>query len=420
MLAEGLAMSGEERDALLQTARPEFRPSPRSAQQPSVADDGLPVSHAPLIGRERDIADLVSRLTEDKGRLITLTGTGGVGKTRLALEAARLAAPDFEDGAVFVDLTPITDPRLVVPAIAQALGVQEAGARPLWETLGIALRHRRLLLLLDNFEQVIEAAPDVASLLAGAPELRVLVTSREILRVRGEHEVVVLPLELPQDHELIDLDRLHDNPAAALFVQAAGTVKPGFTLTTENAPAVAELCRRLDGLPLAIELAASRVRYYPPATLLEHLDHRFSLLTGGPRDLPARQQTLRDTIAWSYDLLSPDEQALFRRLGIFPAGATISAIEAVARGPGDLAIDLLSGLASLVDKSLIGQAGHHEGPPRFSMRNREDRGWLQSALAQCLHSRPDRRGIREHPAGPRPFERTGRCRGVRHTAYPPF
>jgi predicted ATPase/transcriptional regulator with XRE-family HTH domain len=367
MLAEGLALGSVDRETLLQAARPDLRPAPQSALRSYGVDHALPVGGSPLIGREKELAHLVSRLRDHGGRLTTLTGSGGVGKTRLALEAARLAAPAFADGAVFVDLAPIADPRLVSSSIAQALGVQDSEARPLWETLGMAVRHRRLLLLLDNFEQVIDASPEVAALIASTSGLHILVTSREPLRVREEHAVIVPPLELPPDAETIDADRLRDNPAVALFIQAASAVDPEFELTARNATSVAEICQRLDGSPLAIELAASRVKYFPPALLLDHLDHRFALLTGGPRDVHARQQTLRDTIAWSYDLLSPGEQGLFRRLGAFPGGATIPAIEAVAFEPGDLEVDLLSGLASLVDKSLIRQTVNRDGQPRFSM-----------------------------------------------------
>ncbi len=366
MLAAGLDLSSEDRKALLQAARPNLQQPLRTSAPALVPDPGLPVADSPLIGREREVDDIVSQVRGDERRLTTLTGPGGVGKTRLALEVANVAEPFFPDGAVFVDLAPITDPQLVASAIAQALGVQETETRPLWETLGITVRHRGILLLLDNFEQVIEAAPEIATLLSNAPELRILATSREHLRVRGEHEVIIQPLELP-DRAEVEPERLKDNPAAALFVQAARTVAPEFGLTPGNALAVAEICRRLDGLPLAIELAASRVKYYPTDTLLEHLDRRLSVLTGGPRDLPTRQQTLRDTIAWSYDLLSPGERALFRRLGIFPAGSTIPAIDTVAMESGVHEIDLLSGLASLVDKSLIRRAIGSDGRPRFTM-----------------------------------------------------
>jgi predicted ATPase len=314
------------------------------------------------------VDDLAALLEEGKSRLITLTGPGGVGKTRVALAVARRAAPWFSGGAVFVDLASITKPELVASTIAQTLGIRETGDRPLLRILQDALDTRPpLLLLLDNFEQVIEAAPVVSDLLAGAPLLRILVTSRETLHIRSEHEVVVQPLDLPTDQDAGDFDRLAKTPAIALFVDAAKSVKPGFALTTDNALAVTEICRRVDGLPLATELAATRVRIFPPAMLLEHLDRRLPVLTGGLRDLPARQQTLRDTIAWSYDLLTPVEQVLFRRLGVFVGGATLPEIEAIIPAAGDLAFDLLGSLASLADKSLLRQVEDVDGSTRFLM-----------------------------------------------------
>ena len=237
---------------------------------------------------------------------------------------------DFPDGVVFVDLSPLTDPDLVVPTIAAALGVREVTGQPLLETLSTFLAPKRLLLVLDNCERVLAAAADIVTLLAASPGLTVLATSREPLRVRGEREFPLLPLPLPAADRLPAIAELAQVPAVALFVERATAVQPTFALTADNAAAVAAICQRLDGLPLAIELAAARVKVLPPAALLARLERRLPLLTGGGRDLPARQRTMRDAIAWSYDLLSPEEQALFRRLAVFAGGFTLEAAEAVA------------------------------------------------------------------------------------------
>ncbi|CAN5725114.1 BTAD domain-containing putative transcriptional regulator [soil metagenome] len=367
MLAEGMALGNEDRQALLQAARPELRPSSDTAISVRSLARRLPIPPSALIGRHREVSDLVSRLAAGDGRLITLTGPGGVGKTRLALEAAHLVASSYPEGVEFVDLAPVTDTGQVASAIAGALSIRESGNRSNHETLRTALGNRRLLLLLDNFEQVIEAAPLVGELLAGASELRVLATSRESLRIRGEEEVVIDPLDLPTEGELADLDRLAKSASVELFVAAAMSVKPEFELTADNAGQVAGICRRLDGLPLAIELAASRVKHFPPGVLLERLERRLPVLTGGSRDLPARQQTLWDTIAWSYDLLSPDEQTLFRRVGAFPGGASLEALDSFSTVADALELDLLSGLASLVDKSLVLERMGAGEAPRFSM-----------------------------------------------------
>jgi predicted ATPase/transcriptional regulator with XRE-family HTH domain len=372
MLADGLSLNEDGRAKLLAATRPELRlrsaetfpPAPHAAQSPT----GLPASPGPLIGRDRDMIELVSELQGGSHRLITLTGPGGVGKTRLALEVAHLTAPSFSGGALFVDLAPITKPDLVASTIAQALGIREAADRSISDTLRAALASTPpLLLFLDNFEQVIEAAPLVSELMASAPQLQILTTSREALRVRGELEFAVRPLDLPVHDQTADPELLAQNPAVALFVQAAQSVKPGFALTADNSIAIADICRRLDGLPLAIELAAARIKYFPPPVLLEHLDQRLPLLVGGPRDLPARQQTLRNTIAWSYDLLTADDQVLFRRLGVFVEGADFEAIERVVPAAGDFAGDILSGVASLVEKSLLRQIDDAAAWPRFSM-----------------------------------------------------
>jgi predicted ATPase len=326
----------------------------------------LPVPSGPLVGRDREIEHLVGNLLGGS-RLVTLTGPGGVGKTRLAMEAAHRVARSFSGGAIFIDLSSVTHSDHVPSTIAQALGIRESPDRSTRDALNLALRTRPLLLVLDNFEQVIDAAPVVAELVASTQNLIVLVTSREALRVRGEEVLTIDPLDLPTDQETADVEALSRSAAVRLFMQTARAAKPGFEMMASNALAIAEICRRLEGLPLAIELAASRVRYFPPDVLLDRLGARLPVLTGGSRDLPARHQTLRDTIAWSYDLLTPDEQALFRRIGAFPGGASLAALDTYGRVAGALELELLSGLASLVDKSLIRERLGADGTPRFSM-----------------------------------------------------
>jgi non-specific serine/threonine protein kinase len=299
--------------------------------------------------------------------LLTLTGPGGVGKTRLALSAAALVAADFPDGVTVVPLASINDPGLVVSAIITALGVREAGDAALVNRLKAILRDKRHLLVLDNFEQVIEAAPLVADLLGACPNVTVLVTSRVRLRVSGEREVPIAPLGLAELDRHRGVESIATSDAVRLFVARAEAVQPDFALTSDNAIAVAEICRRLDGLPLAIELAAARVKVLPPAVLLSRLDQRLPLLTGGARDLPERQQTMRAAIAWSHDLLSPDEQVLFRRLAVFAGGFTLEAGGAVASSSGEAGGDPFEGVASLLDKSLLRQEAGPGGEPRFLM-----------------------------------------------------
>ena len=331
---------------------------------PTPASEHLPVPPTPLIGREREVAALTALLQQPGVRLVTLTGPGGVGKTRLALQVAADLLESFADGVAFVPLAPLTDAGLVPSTIAQALGVAEAGGQPFVTTLKAALQERSLLLVLDNFEQVVGAAPLVAELLAGCPRLMVLATSRGPLHLRGEHEVVVPPLLKPDPANLPDLQALSQYAAVALFIARAQEVKADFAVTAATAPAVAEICARLDGLPLAIELAAARVRLFAPQALLSRLTNRLGVLTGGARDLPARQRTLRATLDWSYSLLKAEEQALFARLGVFVGGATLEAIETVCNPTG--ALDVLAGVESLLQQSLLGQS-EEGGEPRFAM-----------------------------------------------------
>jgi predicted ATPase/class 3 adenylate cyclase len=332
--------------------------------------NNLPAQPTPLIGREKEAEAVVALLHRPDARLVTLTGPGGTGKTRLALQVAADTLDDFPDGVWFVNLAPITDPTLVASSIAQALGVRETGGQPLVDSLKAYLGEKRLLLLLDNFEQVVSASPLVADLVAAAPGLKVLVTSREPLHLRGEKEYAVPPLGLPDLRDRAhppSPESLAQYEAVRLFIERATDVKPDFRITNDNAPAVAEICYRLDGLPLAIELAAARIRLLPPQAMLERLQSRLKLLTGGARDLPTRQQTLRNTIEWSYELLDDDEKRLFRRLAVFQGGRTLEAIEAVCNAEGDLGIDVLEGVESLISKSLLQQREGAEGEPRFVM-----------------------------------------------------
>jgi predicted ATPase len=300
-------------------------------------------------------------------RLVTFTGAGGTGKTRLSLQVAAELVADFEDGVFFVDLAAITDPHLFVPTVAQTLSVREKPGQSLSETLKDYLRDKHLLLVLDNFEQLLVAGPAVSALLAEALNLKALVTSRAPLHLAGEHEYSVPPLAVPDLDASESPATLAAYGAVQLFLERAQALKPEFELTSENAPAVAEICARLDGLPLAIELGAARVRILSPQALLGRLSQRLALLTGGARDAPARQRTLRDTIEWSYGLLSASEQRLFARLSVFLGGHTIDAAEAVCDPTGELDVAVFDGIASLVEKSLLRQEEGPANEPRFSM-----------------------------------------------------
>jgi predicted ATPase/class 3 adenylate cyclase len=315
--------------------------------------NNLPVQPTPLIGREREMVAIEQLLRREEEHLVTLTGPGGTGKTRLALQVAADLSDLFPDGIYFVDLAPVSDPTLVIPIIAQALGLrEEENLSPLQRLKG-ELRQKQILLLLDNFEQVIDAAAQVADLLVACPRLKMVVTSRSVLRIRAEREFAVPPLSLPETKQLADLPTLSQYEAVALFIQRTQAVKPDFQLTEANAPVVVEIAARLDGLPLAIELAAARMKLLSPEALLARLSQRLQLLTSGARDVAVRQQALRNTIEWSYRLLDAQEQQLFQRISIFAGGCTLDAVEAICTTPGDEAGSVLDRLTSLLDKSLL-------------------------------------------------------------------
>ncbi len=327
--------------------------------------EGLPPQPTSFLGRSRELGDVRSALRQS--RLVTLTGPGGTGKTRLAIAAAQSALGDFPGGVAWAGLSSIVDPDLVAPAIASALRVVDEGTTSLVDAIAARIGAERLLLVLDNFEQVADAASVVAALLAACPGLSVLVTSRGILHVAGEREYPVPPLPLPQAGD--DPARLAENDAVALFVARARAVRPDFSLDASNAAAVAAICARLDGLPLAIELAAARVRLLTPSAIRERLERSLGLLTGGAQDLPDRQRTLRAAVAWSHDLLDPVSRTLFARLSVFAGGCSFEAAETVANPGGELGIDVLDGLAALVDQSLVRTADGVDGEPRYRMLN---------------------------------------------------
>ena len=325
--------------------------------------NNLPRQPTPLIGREREVGEVAELLRSESVHLVTLTGPGGVGKTRLGLQAAADLLDAFPDGVFFVELAPVTDPALVPSTVARVLGVRAEAGESVVATLEDFLRNRRLLLLLDNVEHLLPAASLVSDLLRACPNLKVLATSRTPLRLRGEREFVIAPLALPVPQRRPDLTALEQNTAVRLFVARAQEVKVDFALTPDNAATIAETVRRLDGLPLALELAAARLRILTPAALLARLDRRLPLLTGGSQDLPDRQKTLRATIAWSVDLLPGDQQVLLRRLAVFAGGATLEAVEAVCDGNNDA----LDGLTGLVEQSLVRQRAERDDEPRFTM-----------------------------------------------------
>jgi predicted ATPase len=329
----------------------------------------LPIQPTLLVGRDHEVQAGTAFLRAET-RLLTLSGPGGVGKTRLALQIGAELLDDFPDGVYIVNLSALSDPALVPATIAQTLRIAESDAQPPLELLKRWLKDRRILLILDNFEQILPAAPHVAELLTAASRLKVLVTSRSVLHIYGEQEFQVPPLALPDRRRHTPLEALARNESVALFVARAREVRPGFQLTSENAQAVVQICHRLEGLPLAIELAAARSKLFSPQDLLARLSSRLKLLRGGAQNLPARQQTLQNAIAWSYDLLDTSERRLFVQLSAFVGGWTLEAAEAVCGGWGSddqSGGDILDGLSSLVDKSLLRQAEGAGGETRFFM-----------------------------------------------------
>jgi predicted ATPase/DNA-binding XRE family transcriptional regulator len=360
-LSDALGLSGEERAALLAAV-------PRRGEAASSADDELPPTSSgpavsalphpstPLVGRERELEEVRDLLTRRDARLLTLTGIGGVGKTRLALGAAREVGDRFPAGAAFVGLAPLADPLLVVPSVLHSLGVPEAQGRTPREALIDHLRDKNLLLVLDNFEHLLEAAPEVAALVDSCPELVVMVTSRAPLRIRAEREYPVPPLALPPSTRSPSEEEVLGSPSGKLFVERAQAAAPGVTVTRENASAVAAICWRLAGLPLALELAAAKVRFLNPAVLLSRLDKALS--SASARDLPERQRTMRATLDWSHDLLSEPERELFRRLSVFSGGFTLEAAEAVGAARSVAVEEVLDVLGTLVEQSLVVAGGY--------------------------------------------------------------
>jgi predicted ATPase len=383
--------------ALLLTER--FASTPKTPVALRLAT--LPVPRSRLIDREQERAQAQALLQREDVGLVTLTGPGGVGKTRVAVQVAADLVPQFTDGVAFISLASLTDPKLVVPTVARALGVSQTGDDSLDERLLAYLQPREVLLVIDNAEQLISAAPLATQYLELARRLKLLVTSREPLRVRDEQVVPVSPLELPDPAHIPNLAHLSEIPAVALFVERAHEARPDFALATENAATIVEICQRLDGLPLALELAAAHLSVLPPAALLQRLERRLPLLSRGARDLPERQQTLRNTIDWSYDLLETGEQQLFRRLSVFVGGFTLASVQAIclpdtsSPTSSDQVDDgvVLEQLAHLLDKSLVQAEPGTGGEPRFSMLET-----IREYATEQLQASPEEAAVQERHA----------------------
>jgi predicted ATPase/DNA-binding XRE family transcriptional regulator len=386
VLADALALAEVDRSALLAAAR---SPSCDSRDPPTKTDRKVRLPHplTPLVGRDVESATLRGLLAHEVVRLVTLTGPGGIGKTRLAIDVAAAMTSAFADGIVYLDLTAETEATMVIPMVAGAFGVYETRSPRRVQTLIDTLGDKHLLLVLDNCDRVLGAAPDIATLLMSCPHLSVFATSHEAFRLRGERDYPLGPLPLPDLNPLPSLNALAANPSVALFAMVAEASDPTFALTAANAHAVALICHRVDGLPLAIELAAARVKMLPPEALLARLESRLPMLTGGRRDAPARQRTLRDTIAWGYDLLSAEEQTIFRRLSIVVGGWTLETAEAVVNF--DDRVDVQQGIASLIDKGLVRlfTSGSH---PRYGMLET-----IREFAVERLTGTPDEAGVRE-------------------------
>ncbi len=391
LLSEQLQIPEQERANLIRLARIGQANAQNNSQtkEPQLAANAHPTLSTPLtpiIGRGAEIAALRHKLLLEKARLITLTGAPGIGKTRLAVEVARSLPHDFEDGVFFIALASVRDASLVPDLIAQTLGLRIAQQTTVAD-LEHALQDKHMLLVLDNFEQLVDAGPSIADLLRACPHIFALVTSREALRVRGEEQFVVRPLGLPDLSHLPSVEHLSDYPAIELFLTRARSAKRDFALGEENAQTVASICAHLDGLPLAIELIAARIPLLPPWALLARLGSSLALLAGGPKDVPARHQTLSAAIRWSFDLLSEPEQRLMGRLAVFPGGCGLDGVEAMCSHDGDAELDVLDGLESLIYKSLV---------QRAEPRGREEpRYWMLQTIREYALERLDERGEEE-------------------------
>ena len=372
LLVRALQLSPAEQAQFRTAARWEKLESlePRSAPEPLAARRLLPIPPTPLFGRDEEMQAVCALLARQDVRLLTLTGMAGVGKTRLALAVAAEVEAAFPDGVLFIPLTALSDPAFVLPTIAEALFLRDTGTQPILTLLVNALHEQQALLMLDNFEQLIGAAPSLAALLQACPAVKLVVTSRAALHLRAEHQFVVPPLPLPtlppgETRQRIDPAALAQNPAMQLFLHRVQAAQPDFHVTPDTALTLARICQRLEGLPLALELAAPGLKLLSPHALLARLEERLQVLRGGAYDLPERQRTMRATIAWSYELLTPAEQALFRRLAVFVGGWRLSSAEQVCQAAGALELELLEGLASLLDKSLLQKEPGSDGEPRF-------------------------------------------------------